>query len=110
MTATQARSARFVGSRRSFGTLSPRCSDTARGPPAWRRPEQHAGSRARRLDVGEAVADAPDGHDRPGAVLGELAPQPAGVRVDRPGAPLRPEAPDIAQQLVLGEHAPRVAG
>ena len=38
----------------------------------------------------------------------ELAAQPAGVRIQRPGAPQRAIAPDVAEQLLLGEDPGRV--
>src|SRR5262249_55266803 len=40
----------------------------------------------------------------------ELAPQPARVGVEGPGPPLRAEAPDVAQELFLGEDAMRLRG
>src|SRR5581483_1903953 len=40
----------------------------------------------------------------------QLPPQPRRVRVERPRARPGPEAPDVAEQLVLREHAMRVRG
>src|SRR4051812_10155876 len=101
MAPTQALSRRFVGPRCGFGTLSALCCDRAPGRRRGAGGPSALRSRARRLDVGEAIADAVDVHDRPRAALGELAPQSAGVRVQRARAAGRAEAPDVAQQLVL---------
>ena len=93
----------------------PRRAAAAHGAPAAAapRPASRAvgrlGDRASR-SVDQAVADAPAVDDE-AAVLGvELAPQPAGVRVERPRAAQRAEAPDVAQQLLLGEDPGRVGG
>ena len=52
-----------------------------------------------RAPVDEPVADAPHvDHE----AVAELAPQPAGVGVERARRARRAEAPDVAQQLVLG--------
>ena len=63
----------------------------------------------------QPIADAAHVYHPAGlAVRPELAPQAAGVGVDRAGGPARPIAPHRAQQFVLGEHAlrgrPRDAG
>ena len=42
--------------------------------------------------------------------LGDLPAQARGVRVERPGPPHRPETPDVAEQVLLREHAPRLLG
>jgi hypothetical protein len=55
--------------------------------------------------MGEAVPDAPDVDNGLGAVGVELAAQPAGMRVEGAGARGRLEAPDLAQEFVLGEHS-----
>src|ERR671935_249580 len=46
-------------------------------------------------------------HERSVALGGEPAAQPGGVRVERAGAAERLEAPHVAQELLLGEHAGR---
>src|SRR5215211_3798591 len=58
----------------------------------------------------EAVAHAPHVEDepRPTTLLLQLAPQPAGVRVERARAAERFEAPDVAKQLLLREDASRL--
>src|SRR5689334_4910857 len=63
------------------------------------------------VDSREPVADAPHVLDEARvAGQGELVAQAAGVAVERAGLGGRPEAPDVAQELVLGVHAPRVGG
>src|SRR5262245_61685000 len=67
------------------------------------------GLRAWRLDVGESVADAPHVDDRTGALLGELAAQPACMRVQGSCAGGALEPPDVTEQFALREHAPGLA-
>ena len=62
------------------------------------------------LPVHQPVADAPDVDHEPVPVPAQLLPQPAGVRVERAGRSERPEAPHLAQQLLLREHARRCRG
>src|SRR5919206_29777 len=58
------------------------------------------------LSSEQAVPDTPDVENAVlGAGLGELAPEPGGMRIERPGPSERPEAPDVAKELLLGEDA-----
>src|SRR4051812_41927865 len=55
---------------------------------------------------GGPVADTPDVLDpAPVAARRQLAPQPAGVAVERARLPVGAKAPHVAQQLLLAEHA-----
>src|SRR5262249_8027343 len=61
-----------------------------------------AGSR----DVAQLVADAPDIHHPTWEPRrSKLAAHARGVRLERPRRNVRPEAPDVAQQLLAGEDA-----
>ena len=82
-------------------------STAARAPRLTRRARATA---LRRRRVDEPVADAPDVDDVAVAARAELAPQAAGVRVERPRRADRALAPDRAQQLGLREDARRIAG
>src|SRR5258705_4410111 len=62
----------------------------------------------RRYD--ELVADLADGPDHRLVLGTELGPQPPDVDVDRAGTAEVVVAPDLAQQLVAGEHPARVLG
>src|SRR5436190_19490073 len=54
--------------------------------------------------IDQAVAHTPDVDDVAPRLRVELAPQAAGVRIERPGAAHRPKAPDVTEQLLLREH------
>src|SRR4051794_36655113 len=101
--------ARFSAVRRRDSRTRSPATATARltptGQPALISDESSA-INASPLD--EAVPDAPD-VDHVAPVLGiELSPQSARVGVERARVPERPEAPDAAQQLPLGETPPRL--
>ena len=88
--------------RRSAGAEPERAAAASSSRPA-------APSRPRRSrPLHEPVADAPAVDDEATALRVELAPQPARVRVERARAAGRAEAPDVAQQLVLGEDPRRL--
>ena len=57
--------------------------------------------------VDEPIADAPDVDHEAVAARPQLLAQPARVRVERPRRAHRPEPPDVAEQLLLREHACR---
>ena len=115
----RARAHRAVGERDAAGQqdlvghrpLPGSCRGRGRHP---RRRSRHAALAARSPCApgdSEPVADPPDVvHEARVAGGRELVPQPAGVAVERAGAPARAEAPDVAQELVLGVHARRLGG
>src|SRR5206468_11295849 len=58
----------------------------------------------------EPVPDPPTVHDVAAGLGIELAPEATGVGVERPGAAHRPESPDVAEELLFGEHALGLGG